>query len=158
MMDFNKTERRVLICGAREWADQDRILRCVRKANETKCIDLIIEGECRGADMMGRCAAEECGILIAPFPARWMKYGRAAGPIRNQQMLDEGKPTEVWAFHNDITKSTGTKDMIARACKAHLKVWVISETSWRALHIENVNKVTAQLTMDLCDPFKVWPI
>jgi hypothetical protein len=34
MMDFNKTERRVLICGAREWADQDRILRCVRKANE----------------------------------------------------------------------------------------------------------------------------
>lgn len=30
--------------------------------------------------------------------------------------------------------------------------------AWRALHIENVNKVTAQLTMDLCDPFKVWPI
>lgn len=32
-------------------------------------------------------------------------------------MLDEGKPDFVVAFHNDITNSKGTLDMITRAKK-----------------------------------------
>ena len=40
-----------------------------------------------------------------------MTYGKAAGPIRNQQMLDEGKPDVVIAFPG----ASGTADMINRA-------------------------------------------
>jgi len=131
--------RRVLICGDREWNNYARILACVRKANQTERIDVVIEGECRGADKMGRRAGEEIGLTvenggILPFPAQWEKYktgkGNPAGPIRNQQMLDEGKPTECWAFHNDITNSRGTADMVERARKAGILTYVISETKW----------------------------
>lgn len=123
-------QRRVLICGDRRWTNYQRILACVQKAHKTQPIDVIIEGECRGADLMGRRAGEAFGITILPYPALWDKYGKAAGPIRNQQMLDEGNPTECWAFHNDIRNSTGTADMYARASKAGLKIYVITETSW----------------------------
>lgn len=57
-----------------------------------------------------------------PFPAKWKEFGRAAGPIRNQQMLDEGKPELVLAFHDDLENSKGTKDMVGRAMKADLPV------------------------------------
>lgn len=39
------------------------------------------------------------------FPAKWNEHGKAAGPIRNQQMLTEGKPDVVFAFHDDIASS-----------------------------------------------------
>jgi predicted Rossmann-fold nucleotide-binding protein len=48
--------------------------------------------------------------------------GLAAGPIRNQQMIDEGKPDLVIAFPG----GAGTHDMMARATKANLQqIWVI---------------------------------
>lgn len=126
--------RRLLICGDRFWINYPRVLTCVRKAHGTEPIDVIIEGECRGADKMGRKAGEEIGLsvdagTILPFPADWKGKGLAAGPIRNQQQLVEGKPTEVWAFHNRLTNSTGTRDMVNRALRAGLPVYNITDTT-----------------------------
>jgi hypothetical protein len=71
--------------------------------------------------------AEELGIPVLSFPADWARFGRAAGPIRNQRMLDEGKPTLVLAFHNNIVESKGTKDMVKRARKAGIRVRLFRE-------------------------------
>lgn len=54
------------------------------------------------------------------FRANSRKHGRAAGPIRNQQMLDEGKPHLVVAFPG----GTGTADMVRRAQAAGVLVLV----------------------------------
>ena len=62
--------------------------------------------------------AEWARIPVKEYPADWQKHGRAAGPIRNQQMLDEGKPDLVVAFDG----GRGTADMIARAEKAGVRV------------------------------------
>ena len=105
---------RVLICGDRNWTNIESIRNAVAQFKPT----LIIEGEAKGADTLGRMVAEELNIPTMRFPAEWGRYGKSAGPIRNQQMLDEGKPTLVLAFHSDIEKSKGTKDMVARATKA----------------------------------------
>lgn len=86
---------------------------------------VIIEGEAYGADKMARNWAIAHHISYVPYPAQWQKYGRAAGPVRNKQMLDEGKPDLVLAFHHDIDKSKGTKDMVAIARKAGIPVEVI---------------------------------
>lgn len=48
-------------------------------------------------------------------------------PIRNKQMLDEGKPDLVLAFHTDIENSKGTKNMIYQAKKRGIKVILIKE-------------------------------
>lgn len=52
------------------------------------------------------------------FPAEWNKYGNAAGPIRNGQMLREGKPDLVLAFGY----GRGTDDMVTQARNAMLPV------------------------------------
>jgi hypothetical protein len=65
---------------------------------------VIIEGEAKGVDSMARDAAEELGIEVDKYRADWKGKGRAAGPIRNREMLEHGKPHVVIA----IGSGTGT--------------------------------------------------
>lgn len=118
---------RVLVCGDRNWANRKLIRSRLIITQIISNIEVLIEGECSGADRIAREEAEKLGIKVMPFPAKWSKYGRAAGPIRNQRMIDEGKPDLVLAFHNNLDKSRGTKDMINRAQKAGIKFIVVSE-------------------------------
>lgn len=92
------------------------MLDAVSRRHEIECL---IHGDATGADRMAGAWAEKRGILVVKFPADWKKYKDGAGPIRNQQMIDTGKPTAVVAFPGKI----GTPDMIRRARKAGLKVW-----------------------------------
>jgi len=79
---------------------------------------MIISGCARGADTLGIEWAEAKGVEVARFPADWKTHGRAAGPIRNQQMLEEGKPDLVVAFPG----ARGTADMIRRARAAGVEL------------------------------------
>lgn len=78
----------------------------------------IVTGDCRGADEMIRSFATGTKRKVSIYRADWLFHGKAAGPIRNQHMLDEGKPDLVLAFHDNIEESKGTKDMVRRALKA----------------------------------------
>lgn len=115
---------RVLISGDREWTDKKRIREYILSRPDV--ITYVIEGEARGADTLAREVANELGIRVMPFPANWKRYGRGAGPKRNQQMLDEGKPDEVCGFHDDIRESKGTRDMLRRALAAGIKTLIVS--------------------------------
>lgn len=86
-------------------------------------ISTIIEGEARGADTLARKYAEEHGIHVAPFPAQWDTHGKAAGPIRNAQMLREGQPELVIAFRGPNNR--GTQNMIDQARKAGVETVVM---------------------------------
>lgn len=105
---------KLLICGDRNWSNGDAIRQVIKKFNPTT----VIEGEAKGADTLARLSAVTMGIDVMPFPADWQKYGRAAGPIRNSQMLKEGNPDVVVGFHYKIDESKGTRDMLTRAKKA----------------------------------------
>lgn len=121
---------RALFCGDRNWDDAFPIgvlIRGLRAAGKT----IIIEGEARGADSLARRSAERQVVDYEPYPAKWEEHGKAAGPIRNQQMLDEGKPNVVFAFHDDIRSSKGTLDMCRRAFKAGIPVYIISRFKGR---------------------------
>ncbi len=110
---------RVLICGDRNWKDRDTIFACVAALPESVPI---IEGRARGADRIAGEAARFYGHAVLSFPADWNQYGKAAGPIRNRQMIVEGNPTLVVFFHNNLRQSKGTKDMVERAVKANIPV------------------------------------
>lgn len=71
----------------------------------------ILSGHCSGADMMAERYAKENGYELQVFPAQWNKYGRAAGPIRNKQMVElADKVIAFWDY-----KSAGTKTLIQYA-------------------------------------------
>jgi len=118
------TPNRVLICGDRNWTDRERIANTIRILLTPG--DIIIEGEARGADSIAREEGEAQGFQVLRFPALWQVHGKSAGPIRNQQMLVEGRPTIVFAFHDDISNSKGTKDMVERAKRAGIPTRVFT--------------------------------
>ncbi|KNY30084.1 DUF2493 domain-containing protein [Pseudobacteroides cellulosolvens] len=105
---------KVLIAGSRYYRDYQKILAVVKSLD----IDLLIAGGCRGADTLGVRAARQCGIRYVEYPADWQRFGKSAGPIRNAQMLKMEKPDLVLVFHEDLTKSKGTRDMIISASLA----------------------------------------
>ena len=84
----------------------------------------VVHGAARGADTLAGEAAKRCGFAVEEYPADWRQWGKRAGPIRNQRMLDEGKPQIVHAFHDHILDSKGTRDMIYRALGAGLPVYL----------------------------------
>ena len=113
---------RILVCGDRKWKRMDIIERELKKFPSDT---VVIHGVAIGADALGASIAEKLGFEVIPFPAKWKIYGRAAGPIRNQEMLDVGKPELVLAFHENISESKGTKDMVNRARGVGIKVTVV---------------------------------
>jgi len=102
---------RLLITGDRNWNNYKTIEEAILNLNP----NIIIHGGAKGADYYAGVIGKLLGIKVYEFQADWDKYGKAAGVIRNQQMLDEGKPDVVYAFHNNINESKGTKDMVKRA-------------------------------------------
>lgn len=125
-----KSEIRVLICGSRNWTNKARIGRYLDSLMDeegyTADMITVIHGGCKGADHHAAMEAKGRGISVVEYPANWLKHGLSAGPKRNQQMIDDGKPDRVVAFHEDIAASKGTKDMIARAKFHDIPVTVIT--------------------------------
>lgn len=116
---------RVLVCGSRDFDDAEMIFMVLDGQHRLQPIACIIEGEAPGADTIARVWAEDVGIEVARFPADWKQYGKAAGPIRNKQMLVEGKPDLVLAFpKGPLSESKGTKNMVGQAEAAGVRVVV----------------------------------
>lgn len=110
---------RVLVCGGRDFDDYDLLSSTLDKLD----IDLIIEGGAAGADNWAWKYAKRNGLQFETYRAEWDKHGKSAGHVRNQQMLDEGKPDMVVAFPTKASK--GTWDMVKRSKKAGLPVTVV---------------------------------
>lgn len=113
---------RVLVCGDRNWTDIDTIRRVL---DSIPNLELVIEGESTGADTLARNVAREMGVFVLPVRADWPKYKKAAGPIRNRRMIEEGKPNLVVAFHNDLSKSKGTRNTVELARKFGIPVKLV---------------------------------
>jgi hypothetical protein len=119
---------RVLVCGGRDYADRanvfstlDRIA-CVCDEMPMPDADFVlIHGGATGADAIAHDWAVCSWVETQKFAADWITHGKAAGPIRNQRMLDEGKPDLVVAFSG----GRGTADMVRRAKAAGVKVFEV---------------------------------
>lgn len=66
---------------------------------------------------------EQCLALEDPHPANWGKYGKAAGPIRNQEMVDVD-PTPDACFAWPSPDCRGTLDCMARSWVKGIPVYI----------------------------------
>ena len=82
----------------------------------------VIQGGADGYDLCGELWAQAHNIPCDTYPADWRKHGRAAGPIRNQAMIDKGKPNLAVQFPG----GRGTADMRKRLDKAGIEVIEVS--------------------------------
>lgn len=115
---------RLLVCGGRNIAPNDKPA-YAQQALTNICFDLlggkpacVIEGGAQGYDLCAKLWAQAHDIPVEEYQADWNKHGRGAGPVRNQHMIDEGKPDLVIAFPG----GRGTADMVRRAKEAGVEV------------------------------------
>jgi len=114
----------IIICGDRNWKNFkiiDNFL--VTLTQDT----IIVEGDCKGADKISGYLAKNRGMNVITVSAKWDKFGKMAGPLRNSVMIHCYEPDLVVAFHNDIEHSKGTKNMVNQAKLAGIKVKIIKE-------------------------------
>lgn len=111
---------RVLVCGGRNFDRSDALnwLNAfgVQDASEAlgryrAKLSAVIHGGASGADMAGAEWGKSERVPVIEYKANWRKYGKLAGPIRNQRMATEGKPDVVIAFPG----GRGTASMVAIA-------------------------------------------
>jgi hypothetical protein len=116
----------LLVTGARTWEDEARMRAAFRGVwqvwgppNVTN--PLLVSGHCpadsdgRGADAMAEMLWRAEGFDILPVPAQWKAYGKQAGFVRNQQMVDlvaglsmRGSTVVCAAFH-DLCRKPGCR-------------------------------------------------
>jgi hypothetical protein len=89
---------RVLVCGGRDYANQSEVEYQLGGIHGETPITHVIAGAASGADTLAVMWAKDEHIKVTEFPANWKKHGKAAGYIRNKQMLDQGNPELVVAF------------------------------------------------------------
>lgn len=94
---------------------------------------VIIQGGAKGADHAAlEFSREFYPIQNLTYNALWNKYGKAAGPIRNQEMLIDGKPDLVVAFPG----GKGTANMIKQATDRKVPTIVITRSTKTTLKPE----------------------
>jgi hypothetical protein len=114
---------RVLVCGGRHYNDRDALFKYLDKTLVGGEV-AICHGGASGADALADAWAKARGVPCTPYPANWKKYGRRAGPIRNQRMLDDFDPALVIAFPG----GRGTADMISKAQDHGVTVFDLTST------------------------------
>src|SRR3972149_798565 len=101
-----------LVCGGRNFDDQAMFDDVMTKLiGMWGCPSKVVHGAANGADRMADEWGKRLALDVVAVPADWSKHGRAAGPMRNEDMLIQHKPKRVIAFPGGI----GTADMVRRA-------------------------------------------
>jgi hypothetical protein len=125
---MSEYEFRVLITGSRDWDDSEPIRTALSNAFRAipigSCLK-VVHGDCpTGADAMASEWVKEMQtqcfpVFEEPHPAIWLKHGKAAGPIRNQEMVDLGADI---CFAFPVPSSRGTIHCMGAAEKAGIPV------------------------------------
>ena len=113
---------KIIIAGTRTFTNYKKLCKVCDHLLQDQTNIEIVSGTCRGTDKLGEQYAKERGCKLTQFPADWNKYGKAAGPKRNQQMANYADV--LIAFWDG--KSRGTKNMIDLAKNADFKIWIIN--------------------------------
>lgn len=110
---------RVLVTGGRDYDDLASVCGALDELRAQHGRLTVIQGGASGADFIARYwCGRQSSVHMINEPADWKKHGKAAGPLRNQRMLDEHKPDLVLAFEG----GRGTADMVHRAEAAGVPV------------------------------------
>jgi hypothetical protein len=122
----------IIACGDREGVYEEwrQTIRNVLLADDIKGrYGVILHGDSqpvkKGAMGIDKCVGKVAGMhgwQVIPIPAMWERYGKRAGPMRNNAMLTIGKAMQqqgyelrCYAFHDDFDNSRGTWHMVGIA-------------------------------------------
>lgn len=109
---------KVAVIGSRSFNDYQRLKDTLSKID----VSLLVSGGANGADKLGEQYANENNIPTKIFLPDWEKHGKAAGFLRNTDIINEAEL--VVAFWDQ--QSNGTRDSIQKAEKQGKKVMIVT--------------------------------
>lgn len=115
------TRRRAAVVGSRGFLDYELLCRTL----DGMAVSCVVTGDARGADTLARRYAHDRQLPLTVFRPEWKKYGRAAGIMRNADIV--ASADVVVAFWDG--KSPGTLNTIERAEKANLETRIVNFNS-----------------------------
>lgn len=122
---------RILVTGSRDWPGRSLVYAELMRAFENSEGDfVVVEGGARGADRFAADWAlalgrEDARVRNERYPADWARHGKAAGFIRNQEMVDLDADLCLAFRYNG---SRGTTDCLERVRKAGIPCRLIDLT------------------------------
>ena len=116
---------RIVIGGCRDFCNytlfcehMDHVLAFIDDKNIT-----ILSGHCSGVDTMAEEYAKQHNLTLEIHPAQWQKFGRAAGPIRNREMVE--RADFVITFWDGQSKGTKSLIELAKKNRKSIKIFYI---------------------------------
>ncbi len=109
---------RVAIVGSRKFRDYKLMLEYLTEINLG--VTHIVSGGAKGADSLAERLAKDFAIPITIYYANWDKFGKRAGMIRNESIVNDCEA--VVAFPSP--ESRGTRGTISLAEKKGISVYV----------------------------------
>jgi hypothetical protein len=111
---------RILVTGSRDWQDHDLVRDALTMAIYQNVPAVIVHGACpTGADAIAswwvRSLGRNLPITEERHAADWKAHGRAAGPIRNQHMVNLGANVALAFIRNNSRGATGCADLAEQA-------------------------------------------
>ena len=119
-----------VVTGSRDWTNRYKIYDSLIKVNPY----MVIHGGARGADSIAGEWCNDSGKICLQVPALWEFHGRAAGNIRNVQMLEiakaiaEYKNQSLLLLAFPLSHSIGTFNCIKSAQSMGIEVHVFDNT------------------------------
>ena len=123
---FREKEIFVTVAGPRDYTNKEFVDKMLEEtlsdilAKEVLPIH-IVEGGAYGVDSLAKLYALQNELPYTEIKADWDKYGRSAGPRRNQKMAEMSDYCIVF-----FKGSRGSASMISEALKQNVPVYVIS--------------------------------
>lgn len=107
---------KVIVAGSRSIKNKHKVWNIID--NSKFEITELVSGSAKGVDSVAEHWAKKGDIPINKFEPDWDEHGKAAGPIRNQEMAKYADALiAIWDG-----ESSGTQDMIQRARSEDLQV------------------------------------
>lgn len=110
---------KIIVTGGRHYQNENKLTETLDELKPST----IIQGGATGADLLARTYALKNNIQTKTYHADWTKHGRAAGPIRNREMLQENLDATVIAFEG----GNGTRNCVKTAQLLGMRIIVVEE-------------------------------
>lgn len=107
---------KVIIAGGRDYELEEADFLLLDSLHSKYNFTEVVSGTARGIDTDGEYWANLNKIPVKRFPANWVKYGKAAGFIRNTEMANYADALIAFEGGN------GTQHMVQQARKLGLKI------------------------------------
>jgi pyruvate/2-oxoacid:ferredoxin oxidoreductase alpha subunit len=121
---------KIIVSGSRTYWDESKIHAVLAKILWSLPINepvTLIHGGAKGADTIAATFGASVGLDVIEYQPDWKAYGKAAGPIRNAQMVHDHSDADIVLVFWDGS-SKGAANLLEEARAKGLKTNLYIET------------------------------